>query len=87
MEWLEPALRNESYGLIALGVGGAALLPAVVTTLLTLWFAWRSSRLARIAKRHRGRRQFAEEQLSSMAAEEKDVRRIMREMQSAPAGR
>ena len=83
MDWLEPALRNETYGLIALGVGGAALLPAVLTGFLSVWFRWRAFRLARLAKRFSGRKQVAEEQLSSMAAEERDLRRLMGEIEKA----
>ena len=83
MEWLEPALRNETYGLIALGVGAATLLPAMLTGLAALWFAWRSARLARLARRFRGRAQLALEQMSSMDAEEADVRRMMDEMGKA----
>jgi hypothetical protein len=83
MEWLEPALRNETYGLIALGIGAATLLPATFFGLLTLWFRWRASRLAKLTRRFRGRRQLAEEQLSSMAAEEKDIERMINEMERA----
>ena len=85
MDWLEPALRNETYGLIALGVAGAALLPAMLVGLAAVWFRWRAFRLGRLVKRFRGRRQLAEEQLSSMAAEERDLRRLMGEMEKAQA--
>ena len=85
MSWLELALRNETYGLIALAVAGAALLPGFLLGLLSLWFKWRAFRLGRITRRHRGRKQLAEEHLSSMAAEEKDLRRMMKEMEKAKA--
>jgi hypothetical protein len=85
MEWLEPSLRNPAYGLIALAIGGAVLAPAVLTTLMLAWFSWRASRLARLARRFRGRSQLAEEQISSFAAEESDLRRMMKEIEKAQA--
>ncbi len=72
--------------MIALGVGGVALLPAVLASLLSVWFRWRVFRLAQLAKRFNGRKQVAEEQLSGMAAEERDLRRLMLEMEKAQAG-
>ena len=87
MEWLEPSLRNPDYGLIALAISGAALAVAALTTLLLAWFSWRASRLARLAKRFHGRSQLAEEQMSSFAAEENDLRRMMKEMEAAAKGK
>jgi len=85
MDWIEPALHNETYGYIALAAGAVALLPGFLTGLLSLWFRWRAFRLGRIARRFMGRTQLAEEQLSSMAAEEKDLKRLMKEMERAAA--
>ncbi len=59
------------------------LLLAVLTGILSVWFRWRAFRLARLAKRFNGRKQLAEEQLSGMAAEERDLRRLMGEMEKA----
>ena len=83
MDWLEPAMRNPAYGFIALAVGGATLAPAMLTGLLALWFRWRASHLGRLARKARGRRQLAEERLSGMAAEEGDLRRMMKEIEKA----
>jgi hypothetical protein len=83
MNWLDDALLNQRYGFIALGVAGAALAPAVLLELLSAWFAWRSSRLSRLAKRFRGRGQLADEQISSLAAEERDLQRMMGEIEAA----
>jgi hypothetical protein len=83
MNWLDSALNNPTYGFIALGVAGAALAPAILLELLSGWFAWRSSRLSRLAKRFRGRGQLANEQISSLSAEERDIRRMMGEMETA----
>ena len=86
MNWLDDALINRTYGFIALGVASAALAPALVLELLSAWFAWRSSRLSRLAKRFRGRGQLADEQISSLAAEERDLQRMMGEMEAAGKG-
>ncbi|MFT3725364.1 MAG: hypothetical protein QM773_17480 [Hyphomonadaceae bacterium] len=86
MNWLDDALINRAYGFIALGVAGAALAPALLLELLSGWFSWRSSRLSRLAKRFRGRGQLAEEQISSLSAEEKDLQRMMGEMEAAGKG-
>jgi len=85
MEWLEPALRNETYGYIALGVAGTTLLPGVLVSLLAAWFGWRSSRLGKLAKRFHGHKQLAEEQLSGFDQEEKDLQRMMKEIEKAAA--
>jgi hypothetical protein len=82
MDWLEPAMRNPAYGFIALAIGGATLAPAAFTGILALWFRWRTSHLGRLVRKFRGRRQLAEERLSGMAAEEGDLRRMMKEMES-----
>ena len=83
MDWLEPALRNETYGYIALGVGGATLLPGILISLIAAWFAWRSSRLGKLARRFHGRKQLAEEQISSFDQEEKDLQRMMGEIEKS----
>lgn len=83
MEWLGPYLQDESVGYIALAVGGGALGLAVLTSLVTGWFAWRASRLAQLARRFQGRQRMAEELMNSMEAEEKDLQRLMGEMERA----
>jgi hypothetical protein len=83
MNWLDAAMTNQNYGFIALAAAGAALAPALLLELLSVWFAWRSSRLSRLAKRFRGRGQLADEQISSLAAEERDLQRMMGEMEAA----
>lgn len=85
MEWLAPYLQDETVGFIALAVIAGALGLAVLMTLATGWFSWRASRLARLARRFRGRARMAEELMSSMAAEEKDLKRLMGEMEKAQA--
>lgn len=85
MDWLEPALRNETYGYIALAVAGATLLPGVLLSLIAAWFGWRSSRLAKLAKRFHGHKQLAEEQISSFDQEEKDLQRMMKEIEKSAA--
>lgn len=85
MEWLGAYLQDETVGFIALSVGGGALGLAVLTSLMTGWFTWRASRLARLARRFQGRQRMAEELMSSMAAEEKDLQRMMGEMERAQA--
>lgn len=85
MEWLGAYLQDETVGFIALSVGGGALGLAVLTSLMTGWFTWRASRLGRLARRFQGRQRMAEELMSSMAAEEKDLQRMMGEMERAQA--
>ena len=85
MDWLEPAMRNETYGWIALAAAGAVLLPGFLVTLIALWFRWRAARLGRLARRHHGRKQLAEEQLSGFVQEEKDLKRMMQEMEKTAA--
>ncbi len=85
MDWLEPWLRNETTGLAAGAVAAAALALALLFGLLSAWFSWRAARLTRIARRFRGRQRLAEEQLSSFAAEEKDLQRLISEMERAEA--
>jgi hypothetical protein len=85
MDWLYPYLQDEKIGFIALAVGGGALGLAVLFALLSVWFNWRAARLRKLAKRFQGRQKLAEEVLSSMAAEEKDLRRLMGEMEKAQA--
>jgi hypothetical protein len=87
MDWLSPYLQDETVGFIALAVIGGALGLAVLMTLVTGWFSWRASRLARLARRFQGRKMMAEELMSSMAAEENDLKRLMGEMEKArPTG-
>jgi hypothetical protein len=83
MEWLGPFLRDEQVGFIALAVIGGALGLSVLITLATGWFRWRASRLARLARRFQGRQRMAEELMSSMAAEEQDLKRLMGELEKA----
>ncbi|HEX5006543.1 MAG TPA: hypothetical protein VFV70_05490 [Hyphomonadaceae bacterium] len=83
MEWLGAYLQDEQVGYIALAVIGGALVPAVLATLALGWFSWRASRLGRLARRFQGRHRMAEELMSSMEAEEKDLRRLMGEMERA----
>ena len=83
MEWLGPYLQDEQTGFIALAVIGGALGLAVLMTLVLGWFSWRASRLGRLARRFQGRHMMADELMSSMAAEEKDLRRLMGEMERA----
>ena len=52
-------------------------------TLVLGWFSWRASRLGRLARRFQGRQMMADELMSSMEAEEKDLRRLMGEMERA----
>jgi hypothetical protein len=85
MEWLGPYLQDEQIGFIALAVIGGALGLAVLMTLVTGWFTWRASRLGRLARRFHGRQRMADELMSSMEAEEKDLRRLMGEMERAAA--
>jgi hypothetical protein len=85
MAWIEPWLRDETVGFIAAGVGGVALLAWLMFACLSLWVRWRASRLSRIARRYTGRHKLAEELLSSMDAEEKDLNRLMKEMEKAAA--
>jgi len=85
MEWLGPYLQDETVGFIALAVIGGALGLAVLMTLVTGWFSWRAARLARLARRFQGRKMMAEELMFSMAAEEKDLERLMGEMERAQA--
>ena len=85
MDWLEPWLRNETVGLAAGATAAAVLGLAVLFGLLSAWFRWRAARLTRIARRFRGRQRLAEEQLSSFAAEEKDLQRLIAEMERAEA--
>ncbi|HEY7798648.1 MAG TPA: hypothetical protein VIA80_07785 [Hyphomonadaceae bacterium] len=85
MEWLGPYLQDEQVGFIALAVMGGALGLAVLMTLVTGWFTWRASRLGKMARRFQGRHRMADELMSSMEAEEKDLRRLMGEMERAAA--
>jgi type VI protein secretion system component VasK len=85
MDWLEPALRNETYGWIALGVAGATLLPGLLVSLIAAWFSWRAARLGKLARRFHGHKQLAEEQISSFDQEEKDLQRMMKEIEKAAA--
>jgi hypothetical protein len=85
VDWLEPWLRNETTVLAAGGVAAAALALAVLFGLLSAWFNWRATRMTRIARLFRGRQRLAEEQLSSFAAEEKDLQRLIAEMERAEA--
>jgi len=85
MNWLAAYLQNEKVGFIALAVIGGALGLAVLATLVLGWFSWRASRLQRLARRFQGRQKIAEELMSSMAAEEKDLQRLMKEMEKAAA--
>jgi hypothetical protein len=85
MEWLGPYLQDEQVGYVALAAIGGALGVAVLTTLVTGWFTWRASRLGRLARRFQGRQRMADELMSSMEAEEKDLRRLMGEMERAAA--
>jgi len=85
MNWLGPYLQDERVGFIALAVIGGALGLAVLMTLVTGWFSWRASRLGRLARRFQGRQKMAEELMSSMAAEETDLKRLMGEMVRAQA--
>lgn len=83
MDWLEPALRNETYGYIAGGIAAATLIPGLVVSLIAAWFGWRSSRLDKLAKRFHGHKQLAEEQLSGFDQEEKDLNRMMKEIEKS----
>lgn len=85
MDWLEPWLRNETVGLAAGALAAGAIALTFLFALLSIWFRWRAARLTRIARRFRGRQRLAEEQLSSFAAEEKDLRRLIAEMERAEA--
>jgi hypothetical protein len=85
MDWLGPYLQDERVGFIALAVIGGALGLAVTATLISGWFSWRASRLHRLARRFKGRQRMAEELISSMAAEETDLKRLMGEMEKAQA--
>jgi hypothetical protein len=55
----------------------------VLVTLATGWFRWRASRLGKLARRFQGRQRMAEELMSSMAAEEHDLKRLMGEVEKA----
>jgi uncharacterized membrane protein YccC len=83
MEWLGAYLQDEQVGFIALSVIGGALGVAVAMTLVLAWFSWRASRLGRMARRFHGRQRMADELMSSMEAEEKDLRRLVGEMERA----
>lgn len=85
MEWLGPYLQDEQVGFIALAVLGGALGLATLMTLVLAWVSWRASRLGRLARRFHGRQRMAAELMSSMEAEEKDLRRLMGEMERAAA--
>jgi hypothetical protein len=85
MEWLSAYLQDETVGYIALLVISGALVLAFLMTLVTGWFTWRASRLARLARRFQGRQKMAEELMFSMEAEEKDLQRLMGEMEQAQA--
>lgn len=85
MEWLGPILRDEQVGYIALAVIGGALGLSVLMTLATGWFRWRASRLGKLARRFQGRQRMADELMSSMAAEEQDLKRLMGELEKAQA--
>jgi hypothetical protein len=85
MGWLGPYLQDERVGFIALAVIGGASGVAVLMTLVLGWFRWRASRLGRLARRFQGRQKMADELMSSMEAEEKDLRRLMGEMERAAA--
>jgi hypothetical protein len=85
MDWLAPYLQDEKVGFVALAVIGGALGLAVLTTLVMGWFSWRASRLARLARRFQGRKRMAEELMSSLAAEESDLKRLMGEMERVQA--
>ncbi len=85
MDWVEPWLRNETTGLAAGVVAAGAVAFALLFGLLSAWFKWRAARMTRIARRFRGRQRLAEEQLSSFAAEEMDLRRLIGEMERAEA--
>lgn len=83
MDGLTPYLQDQQVGFIALAVIGGALGLALLMTLVTGWFSWRASRLARLARRFQGRTRMAEELINSLAAEEKDLERLMGEMKAA----
>lgn len=85
MDWLEPALRNVTYGYIAGGVAAAALVPGLIASLFAAWFGWRSAHLNKLARRNQGRKQLAEEQLSGFDQEEKDLQRMMKEIEKSAA--
>jgi type VI protein secretion system component VasK len=85
MEWLGPYMQDEQVGYIALAVLGGALAISFLMTLVLGWYSWRASRLGRLARRFHGRQMMAEELMSSMEAEEKDLRRLMGEMERAGA--
>jgi hypothetical protein len=85
MDWLGPYLQDEQVGFIALAVMGGALGLAVLMTLVTGWLSWRASRLTRLARRFQGRQRMAEELMSSMAAEESDLKRLIGEMERVQA--
>jgi hypothetical protein len=85
MEWLGHYLQDEQVGYIALAVMGGALGLVVLMTLVLGWFSWRASRLGRLARRFHGRHLMADEMMASMEAEEKDLRRLMGEMERAGA--
>jgi hypothetical protein len=82
MDGLAPYLQDQQIGFIALAVIAGALGLAVLMTLMTGWFSWRASRLARLARRFQGRTRMAEELMNSLAAEEKDLERLMGEMKA-----
>ena len=85
MDWLAPYLQDEQVGFIALAVIAGALGLSVFATLVSGWFGWRASRLHRLATRFQGRQRMAEELMSSMAAEEIDLKRLVGEMERAEA--
>lgn len=85
MEWLGPYMQDEQVGYIALAVIGGALGVSVVMTLVLGWFSWRASRLGRLARRFQGRTRMADELMSSMEAEEKDLQRLIGEMEQVAA--
>ena len=85
MEWLGPYLQDAQVGYIAVAVISGALSIGVLMTLVLGWFSWRASRLGRLARRFKGRQMMADELMSSMQAEEKDLKRLMGEMERAAA--
>ena len=85
MQWLEPWLRDQTVGMAAGIVAGVALAVCIVVGFLSAWVNWRASRLSRKARRFMGQQKLAEETLSSMDAEEKDLQRLVKEMEQVQA--
>ncbi|HVY91013.1 MAG TPA: hypothetical protein VG942_19245 [Hyphomonadaceae bacterium] len=83
MQALEPWLRDQTVGLAAAGVAGVALLICILAGFRSAWVKWRAARLARKAKRFQGQQKLAEETLSSLEAEEVDLKRLVKEMEKA----